>query len=110
MKRVWFPNGILKFEEWWFDGHLHRVDGPAFMGWHQNGQISAEEWFLNGQYHREDGPAQQCWYSDGRIAYHRWYIDGLFYSSVQEWAKALIEFGYKTKSEALLMVLEWGNG
>lgn len=43
-------NGFIK--EWFYNGFLHRVNGPAveFI----NG---TKEWWVNGKLHREDGPA-----------------------------------------------------
>jgi hypothetical protein len=39
-------------KQWFLNGQLHRVDGPA-IEW-SNG---AKNWYLNGQLHRVDGPA-----------------------------------------------------
>ena len=53
------PNGftgIVEYadgtKEWWLNGKLHRVDGPAWEG-----ADGTKEWFLNGKRHRVDGPA-----------------------------------------------------
>ena len=40
------------FKEWYLNGKLHRVDGPAIIK-----HDGKKEWFLNGQRHRVDGPA-----------------------------------------------------
>ena len=53
-------------KEWWFNGVLHREDGPAVE--YVNG---SKEWFLNGKCHREDGPAME--YSDG---HNSWFLNG----------------------------------
>ena len=45
-------------KEWWLNGKLHRVDGPAIVC--ANG---SKHWFLNGKVHRPDGPATE--YADG---------------------------------------------
>ncbi len=39
-------------EAWWFNGKLHRENGPAFI--RLNGY---KVWWQNGKRHREDGPA-----------------------------------------------------
>jgi hypothetical protein len=52
-------------KEWYLNGNLHRVDGPAYEG--ANGTRS---WFLNGKLHREDGPAVE--WADGSKG---WYLD-----------------------------------
>jgi len=51
---------------WYFNGKLHREDGPAIEG--ANGD---KEWCLNGELHREDGPAIE--YADGDKF---WYLNG----------------------------------
>jgi hypothetical protein len=54
-------------KRWYFNGMLHRVDGPAAE--YANG---TKYWCLNGQCHREDGPAIECangdkfWYYQGK--------------------------------------------
>ena len=75
--------------EWYLDGQLHRVDGPAVEYtngtklWCQNGQLHREDgpavehadgykaWYKNDQLHRADGPAAQ--WADGTKS---WYING----------------------------------
>jgi hypothetical protein len=61
-------------EKWYFNGQLHREDGPAITDffvseWYLKGKkhrvggpavehySGNKEWWLNGEYHREDGPA-----------------------------------------------------
>ena len=39
-------------KEWFLNGKLHRVDGPAIEN--PNGE---KLWYLHGNLHREDGPA-----------------------------------------------------
>jgi hypothetical protein len=53
-------------KEWWLNGEIHRVDGPAWE--YADGR---KEWWLNGKYHREDGPAIE--YADGSKA---WWLNG----------------------------------
>ena len=53
--------------EWFQDGKLHRIDGPA-IEWFDGD----EHWFQKGKYHRIDGPAiedangYKCWYLQGK--------------------------------------------
>ena len=54
-------------EEWWFNGVLHRLDGPALM--HKN-ESPLEEWRIRGKLHRWDGPASI--YPGGE----EWWVDG----------------------------------
>jgi len=53
-------------KRWYFNGKLHRENGPA-VEW-SNGD--REDWYLNGKLHREDGPAVE--YADG---HKRWFIN-----------------------------------
>ena len=39
-------------KEWYLDGKLHRLDGPAIE--RANG---GREWWVNGELYREDGPS-----------------------------------------------------
>jgi hypothetical protein len=75
--------------EWFQNGKLHRLDGPAIEYadghkiWYQNDKRHREDgpaceyadggksWFQNGKRHREDGPAIED--SDGG---KEWYIHG----------------------------------
>ena len=77
-------------KEWWFNGELHREDGPAVervsghKEWRLNGELHREdgpavewadghkEWWLNGKRHREDGPASE--YASG---HKEWCLDGI---------------------------------
>jgi hypothetical protein len=61
---VKIDNDGTKF--WYFNGKLHREDGPAIED--ANGDKC---WYINGQLHRKDGPAVE--YEDG---YKAWWING----------------------------------
>jgi len=76
--------------EWYFNGCLHREDGPAveritgYEAWYHNGKRHREdgpasahtdgykEWWLHGERHRTDGPAIER--ADGTTA---WYLNGV---------------------------------
>ena len=64
-------NGRLHVEytdgtkEWWVNGQLHRIDGPAYED-----AYGYKEWRINDKIHRLDGPAIEE--SDGT---KEWYID-----------------------------------
>jgi hypothetical protein len=75
-------------EEWYEDGKLHRINGPAVEGadgsrlWYQNGILhridgpaieylnGMKGWFFEGQRHRIDGPAVEWEFS------REWYLRG----------------------------------
>jgi len=85
------PDGT---KEWWFNGKLHRSDGPAIER-----ADGTKEWWLNGVQHRTDGPALERadgikgWYIHGKL--HRtdgpaiegtdgtkeWFFNGKFLGS-----------------------------
>ena len=52
--------------EWYLNGKLHRVDGPAVAN-----ADGYKCWFLNGKLHRVDGPAIE--YADGD---KEWFVNG----------------------------------
>jgi hypothetical protein len=56
-------------KEWYLNGKLHRVDGPA-IEWADG----SKEWLLNGKLHRADGPAceyvingRKYWYLNSKL-------------------------------------------
>jgi hypothetical protein len=59
-------------KEWYLNGELHRVDGPAceWLSGHK-------EWYLNGELHRVDGPAiewtdgTKSWYLNDKLVYSK---------------------------------------
>ena len=61
------PDGT---KEWYLNGWLHRVDGPAIE--HPDG---TKYWYLNGERHRTNGPAIK--HPNGR---EYWYINDKRYT------------------------------
>lgn len=65
---VEYPSGDV---EYWFNGELHRLDGPAVI---KSDHII---WFKNGLRHRMDGPALEL--NDVRYGigfYKEWWVEG----------------------------------
>ena len=61
-------------KEWFLNGKLHRVDGPAVE--YADG---SKRWYIDGKRHRIDGPAieyangTKCWYLDGnKLTEEQW--------------------------------------
>ena len=91
--KYWYFNGILhrvdgpaidcingdKF--WYLNGKLHRIDGPAFECVNGN-----KHWYLNGNVHREDGPAIE--YANGN---KQWWLNNKRFSSKEAWQKELVK-------------------
>ena len=74
-----YSNG---YKEWYFNGKLHRVDGPAVE--YSNGY---KRWYLNGQLHRVDGPAVE--FSSGDKA---WWLNGIEYTEQEYNIKRKIKY------------------
>ena len=89
-------------KEWYLNGQLHRLDGPAVEWasgsklWYLNGKLhrldgpaversnGTKQWWLHGKLHREDGPAAE--YADGKKI---WYLNGKRYVIEKEYLAAL---------------------
>lgn len=85
IKQEWYKNGKLhrldgpaidlvpEQQEWYKDGERHRVGGPAFVyNDPKYPSLSKQEWWQNGVLHREDGPARitnnsEYWYRNGKL-------------------------------------------
>jgi hypothetical protein len=61
-----YPNGD---KEWWVNGKLHRLEGPAIESNHEKPQW-VDQWWCNGMLHRHDGPAIVRW--DGMNKWYTW--------------------------------------
>ena len=44
-------------EKWYYEGELHRPDGPAITRFNIDGDVVSEQWYYKGQLHRVGGPA-----------------------------------------------------
>ena len=74
----YYRSGLLKDEEWWVDGVMHRLNSPAKTAYYENGQKLEEWWKVDGKLHRLDGPAFIYYYESGYFREEIWYIDGIF--------------------------------
>jgi hypothetical protein len=76
-------------KSWWFNGKLHREDGPAIE--YSSG---SKQWYRNGKKHRIDGPAcEYCngdkfWYLNGKLLseqkFNQLYPDVSHYDIIEE--------------------------
>jgi hypothetical protein len=89
-------NGRIYYNK---DGLRHRVAGPAYID-----RFGYQGWWYNGKKHRVDGPAEINPYRENQCS---WYIDNRQYKNIESWSKALVKKGYKTKDEALMLILKW---
>lgn len=99
--------------QWFQNGKLHRIDGPAIerangsKKWYQNGKLHREDgpafewstggksWYQNGKLHRLDGPAIE---GSGKSNY--WYIEGVEYTE-EEFNKKIAEMNASAASSKL---------
>lgn len=90
-----------QYEEYWFEGKLHRTDGPAFE------TISQVIWCFHGKYHRYEGPAHwqagkgMDWYIHGQKVnnhdYLRWIDEtGIDLKNLTPEDKTLIDLRWRT--------------
>ena len=65
---IWYyDNGDIKSEKYWYNGVCHKEDGPAEIWYYKNRSIKSEKYWYNGKKHRENGPAVVIYYMDGSI-------------------------------------------
>lgn len=55
---------------------------PEFT-YYEDGQKRKEEWFFNGTLHRLNGPAIQLWYPNGQKVFEHWWIYGCKFTKEQ---------------------------
>ena len=83
-------------EEWWVNGKLHRVDGPAFIGY------GHKSWWINGKRHRDNGPA--VIFTNGSIS---WFInDKHITKKVNDWMKSQnISYPWDEETQVQFMLI-----
>ena len=107
-------------ESWYYDGMLHRNDGPAWIT-----SSGSKHWYISDQRHRDDGPAieysngNRAWYSHGMR--HRldgpaierasdginlWYIYHVYYPTVSSYIEYLLEHELITIEDAILIKMK----
>jgi hypothetical protein len=50
LKEEFYPNGSVRYQEWFFNGHRHNEEGPANIWFYEDGKVRHQEWCLNGKY------------------------------------------------------------
>ena len=75
MKKKYYRNGNIWYEEYTLNGKRHREDGPSWISYYDNGNIEFESHYINGEYYREDGPAIIYYDLNGNIKFKRYYLD-----------------------------------
>lgn len=68
-----WSNGVKVLEEWYLNGKLHRIDGPARQTWRDSGFKTEASWYYQGKLHRKGGPAQEL--RDDKSHEYNWYIN-----------------------------------
>ena len=62
--KVFYGDDGLSREEWWLNGKLHRLDGPAEI-WYSDDGTREENWHRHGRFYRKSGPTYVATYADG---------------------------------------------
>lgn len=70
----------VRVEKWYFEGILHRHDGPALTEFYENGNKKEELWWFNGLQHKQDEPAVINYYKNGDVQEKTWYTDDKIYN------------------------------
>lgn len=74
--------GHIKEKLWYFDGKIHRVDGPAKITYDNRGHVTKQTWYQHDEISRADGPAVIIYYNNGRVFHETWYCRGTIYVDV----------------------------
>ncbi|CAB4122722.1 hypothetical protein UFOVP29_59 [uncultured Caudovirales phage] len=86
-------------QEWWVNGELHRLDGPAYIS-----ADGDQEWWVNNQLHRLDGPAVIC--ADGS---QEWYVNHQnITSQVNSWMQTQAVVWPWDDQTQMMFMLTWG--
>ncbi len=67
-------SGGLLCEKYYFEGKLHRVEGPAIINYYTDSIYISVLYFRNGMKHREDGPAFIKYQANCRVGSELYYI------------------------------------
>lgn len=67
----------IKYEAYYINDKLHRIDGPAVNEFLENGFKILEKWVVNGKEHRVNGEPStiKCDYN-GNLFLKKWCVDG----------------------------------
>lgn len=72
--QIYYSNGILFQEQWYYNSFRHRSDGPSIISYHDGINIRSLQWLYGDSMHRIDGPACIRYYPNGNVEEERWYI------------------------------------
>jgi len=87
IKKVFYPNGKIKYEKHYKHGKLHNKKGPAVREWYSNGKLFIEKYFVNGKLHNPKGPACRYWCGETNYCKKYW-LEG------KEVDKSILEKSY----------------
>ena len=88
-------------EEWWYQGYLHRIGGPALISYGKS-SIS-KRWYHDSILHRADGPAIVVEPTHGNQQLVEWYWQGIKYP-FGKWA----EYANISDHQMILFKLKYG--
>lgn len=73
-----FANRKLWFREYYYQGKLHRLDGPAREIFDGKGNVTKYEYFIDNNRHRLDGPAVERFDASGKSIEAIYYLNGKY--------------------------------
>jgi antitoxin component YwqK of YwqJK toxin-antitoxin module len=76
VKKEYYTNGNIRFEEYKLNDLIHRDNGPAITEYHDNGNIKCKHYYMNGALHKEDGPAIVYYYHNKNVWIEVYYLNG----------------------------------
>src|SRR5450631_2156083 len=82
-----YESGQIKQEQYFLNGIMHRVGGPADLHYYESGQIAREYYFINSEYHRFDGPAIIYYDKFGQITVGEYFINDILLENFEKYGK-----------------------
>lgn len=67
---------MIFLEEYYINGKVNRINGPAIIRYRNDGTIVQEQWFKDGKTHRKNGPAV-IEYFGKKVNCEQYYINGI---------------------------------
>jgi hypothetical protein len=74
---------LMREEQWWLNGRLHRL-----TRFRLSGTVLCEQWWEGDRLHRTDGPTMIEYYPHGQVKRERWYLDGIKCSKEEHEARS----------------------
>ena len=53
-KTTHYEDGSVWYEQYYIDGKIHRVDGPALINYNEDGSVNYEVYRIDGKYYTKE--------------------------------------------------------